>query len=94
MAEGLRGATESSIPGGPSFHSRTEAEEWLKSHPATPEAFVVIAGECYLAVHHKRLKCHTLHPVASALREWEERKKTVELEESREAGAPPAEEGE
>ncbi|HLM43765.1 MAG TPA: hypothetical protein VK458_07845, partial [Myxococcaceae bacterium] len=51
-------------PGAPSFSSRTEAEEWLKSHPASPEAFVVIAGEDYAAVHHKRLKCHTLHPVA------------------------------
>ncbi|HYO59777.1 hypothetical protein [Archangium sp.] len=81
-------------PGAPSFHSRTEAEEWLKSHPAAPEAFVVIAGEYYLAVHHKRLKRHTLHHVASALREWEERKRTVEFGESREAGAPPAEEGE
>jgi hypothetical protein len=81
-------------PGAPSFHTRTEAEEWLKSHPATPEAFVVIAGECYLAVHHKRLKRHTLHHVASALKEWEERKREVEREESMEAGAQPAEEDE
>ena len=81
-------------PGAPSFFSRTEAEEWLKSHPASPEAFVVIAGEDYAAVHHKRLKCHTLHPVASALREWEEHKRVVALEEAREAGAQPVEEGE
>ncbi len=81
-------------PGAPSFPSRTEAEEWLKSHPANPEAFVVIDGEHYLAVHHKRLKLHTLHPVASALREWEEDKKKVALDESQEAGAPPMEEGE
>jgi hypothetical protein len=45
-------------------------------------------------VHHKRLKRHTLHPVASALREWEEHKRVVALEESREAGAEPVEEGE
>lgn len=81
-------------PGAPSFPSRTDAEEWLKSHPANPEAFVVIDGEHYLAVHHKRLKLHTLHPVASALSEWEEHKKKVALEESEEAGAPPMEDGE
>jgi hypothetical protein len=66
-------------PGTPSFHTRAEAEAWLTSHPATPEAFVVIAGEYYLAVHHKRLKCHTLHHVTSALREWEERKRAAWL---------------
>ena len=81
-------------PGAPSFPSRTEAEEWLRSHPANPEAFVVIDGEHYLAVHHKRLQLHTLHHVASALNEWEEHKKKVALEESEEAGAPPMEEGE
>jgi len=81
-------------PGAPSFPTRTEAEEWLKSHPATPEAFVVIAGEDYLAMHHKRLKRHTLHHVASALRAWAEHKRAVALEESREAGAQPVEEGE
>lgn len=81
-------------PGAPSFHTRTEAEEWLKIHPATPEAFVVIAGEYYLAVHHKRLRCHTLHHVASALKGWEERKREVEREASMEAGAQSAEEDE
>jgi len=81
-------------PGAPSLPSRTEAEEWLKSHPANPEAFVVIDGEHYLAVHHKRLKLHTLHHVASALSEWEEHKKKVALEESEESGASPMEEGE
>jgi len=81
-------------PGAPSFHTRAEAEEWLTSHPAIPEAFVVIAGEYYLAVHHKRLRRHTLHHVASALREWAERKRAVELEESMEAGAQPAKEEE
>jgi hypothetical protein len=81
-------------PGAPSFPTRTEAEEWLKSHPATPEAIVVIAGEDFLAVHHKRLKRHTLHHVASALREWEEHKRAVSLDESREVGTLPVEEGE
>ncbi|WP_239576301.1 hypothetical protein [Archangium primigenium] len=80
-------------PGAPSFSSRTEAEEWLKRHPAHPECFVVIAGEHYLAVHHKRLKLHTLHPVASALSAWEEHKKKLALEESEEAEAPPVEDG-
>ena len=68
-------------PGAPSFRSRTEAEEWLTLHPASSATFVVIAGEDYLAVHHKRLKCHTLHPVASALREWEEHKRAQPVEE-------------
>jgi hypothetical protein len=55
---------------------------------------VVIAGEDYLAMHHKKLKIHTLHHVASALRAWEEHKRAVALEESREAGAQTVEEGE
>ncbi|MFE8598556.1 hypothetical protein [Archangium violaceum] len=67
-------------PGVPSFSSRAEAEDWLKRHPANPESFVVIDGEHYLAVHHRRLKLHTLHHVASALSEWEEHKKKVALE--------------
>jgi hypothetical protein len=81
-------------PGVPSFPTRTEAEEWLKSYPANPEAFVVISGEAFLAVHHKRLKCHTLHRVASALRAWEEHKRAVALEESGEAGTQLLEEDE
>jgi hypothetical protein len=72
-------------PGAPSFRTRADAEEWLTSHPAAPEAFVVIAGEYHLAVHHKRLGHHTLHPVASALSAWEERKRAIEREESMEA---------
>lgn len=62
----------------PSFGNRAEAEAWLTNHPAAPFAFVSIRGERYLAVHHKRLKRHTLHPVASALREWEEKKREGE----------------
>jgi hypothetical protein len=62
-------------PAVPSFENRAEAAAWLTKHPASPFAFVSIAGESYLAVHHKRLNLHTLHPVASALSEWEEEKK-------------------
>ena len=64
-------------PTAPSFATRAEAEGWLKAHPATPFDFVSIAGEYYLAVHHKRLERHTLHHVASALAEWEEKKKAT-----------------
>jgi hypothetical protein len=65
-------------PGAPSFRTRAEAEQWLESHPATPEVFMVIAGEHHLAVYHQKLKRHTLHPVASSLREWEARKREEE----------------
>jgi hypothetical protein len=62
-------------PTAPAFETRAEAEEWLKDHPASPFDFVSIAGEHYLAVHHKRLNRHTLHHVSSTLTEWEEEKK-------------------
>jgi len=62
-------------PAVPSFENRAKATAWLSKHPASPFCFVSIAGERYLAVHHKRLNHHTLHPVASALSEWEEEKK-------------------
>jgi hypothetical protein len=81
-------------PHAPSFSTREEAEAWLMSHPAQPYAFVTIAGEHYFAVHHRRLKHHSLHHVASALRDWEERKKAVELETAREAAARADESGE
>jgi hypothetical protein len=71
-------------PAAPAFRTRAEAEEWLTSRLPAPETFVVIAGEYHLAVHHKRLERYTLHHVASALREWEERKRAVEREESME----------
>ncbi|MBN1208955.1 MAG: hypothetical protein JXB05_29120 [Myxococcaceae bacterium] len=61
----------------PSFKSREEAEAWLANHPASPFAFLSIAGEHYFAVHHKRLKRHTLHSVALSLREWEEEKRAT-----------------
>lgn len=70
-------------PTAPSFKTRAEAEKWLKNHPASPFEFVSIAGEHYLAVHHKRLKRHTLHHVASTLMAWEEKKRAAESEEAR-----------
>jgi hypothetical protein len=68
----------------PSFATRAEAEDWLMKHPANPYLFVAIAGEHYFAVHHPRLHRHSLHHVASALKAWEEHKKTVEREEAQE----------
>jgi hypothetical protein len=65
-------------PNAPSFKSREEAEAWLATHPASPFAFLSIDGERYFAVHHKRLKRHTLHPVARCLGEWEEERKASE----------------
>jgi len=76
-------------PRTPSFATRAEAEEWLAIHPANPYAFVTIAGEHYFAVHHRRLKRHSLHHVASALKAWEERKKAVEIEVALDASAQP-----
>jgi hypothetical protein len=64
-------------PDSPSFKSREEAEAWLANHPASPFAFLSIAGEYYFAVHHKRLMRHTLQPVALSLREWEEEKRAA-----------------
>ncbi|HZH14446.1 MAG TPA: hypothetical protein VE057_08825 [Archangium sp.] len=79
----IEGLAASGIPPStPSFGTRAEAEAWLTDHPAAPFAFVSIAGEHYLAVHHKRLKRHTLHHVASALTKWEERKRAVEQEKA------------
>jgi hypothetical protein len=72
-------------PRTPSFATREEAEEWLRNHPANPYAFVVIAGEQYFAVCHRRLKRHSLHHVASALSAWEEHKRLVEREAALEA---------
>ncbi len=67
----------------PSFTQRVEAEAWLMHHPAAPYAFVAIAGEYYFAVHHWRLNRHSLHHVASALKEWDEHKKAIDLEKAR-----------
>ncbi|MBN1205687.1 MAG: hypothetical protein JXB05_12280 [Myxococcaceae bacterium] len=72
-------------PQRPSFATRAEAEEWLTNNPAKPYAFVSIAGEHYFAVYHRRLKRHSLHHVASALKAWEEHKRAVEREAALEA---------
>lgn len=85
MLEAL--TTRGTPPQTPSFATRAEAEAWLRSHPAAPYAFVKIAGEHYFAVHHRRLKRHSLHHVASSLNAWEERKRAVELEMAMEAAA-------
>jgi hypothetical protein len=78
-------AAEGIPPTAPGFETRAEAEEWLKNHPASPFDFVSIAGEHYLAVHHKRLNRHTLHHVASTLTEWgEEKKRAAEREQAQE----------
>jgi hypothetical protein len=81
-------------PGAPVFPTRAEAEEWLRGPPPASEVFVVIAGEHYFAVYQKRLKRHTLHPVATALKEWEERKRNLQREEAMEATTQPEGEGE
>lgn len=71
--------TARGVPAGtPSFKSRDEAEAWLANRPTSPFAFLSIAGEHYFAVHHQRLKRHTLHPVALSLSKWEERKRALE----------------
>jgi len=64
----------------PSFATRAEAEVWLVDHAAKPYTFVSIAGEYYFAVHHPRLKRHSLHHVASALQAWEQHKSAVQRE--------------
>jgi hypothetical protein len=74
-------------PTAPSFKTRAEAEKWLKNHPASPFEFVSIAGEHYLAVHHKRLMLHTLHHVTSALAKWEEMKRASARDEAQSAVA-------
>jgi hypothetical protein len=78
-------AAEGIPPTSPSFETRAEAEEWLKNHPTSPFGFVSIAGEHYFAVHHKRLRRHTLHHVASTLTAWEEKKKALAHEQAQEA---------
>ncbi|MFL5345123.1 MAG: hypothetical protein ACJ8AT_10025 [Hyalangium sp.] len=69
-------------PNSPSFQSRKEAESWLASHPASPFAFLSLAGEYYFAVHHKRLRRHTLHPVALSLSEWAAEKEAAKRQPS------------
>jgi hypothetical protein len=46
------------------FGRREEAEAWLDSQPEPPShAFILIAGEYYLAVYHHRINFRTLYPV-------------------------------
>jgi hypothetical protein len=46
------------------FKGREEAEAWLNTQPEPPaHAFILIAGEYYLAVHHHRVKLRAIHPI-------------------------------
>lgn len=75
-------------PQTPAFSTRAEAEEWLARHPTHPYGFVAIAGEYYFAVHHRRLRRHTLSPVVLALKEWEAHKRAIDREVALAAGFP------
>jgi hypothetical protein len=47
------------------FKSREEAEAWLDNQPEPPgHAFIMIAGEYYLAVYHHRIKLRAIYPAA------------------------------
>lgn len=71
----LKAFTEKGLPAAvASVNTREEAKQWLKTHPAPPMAFIIIAGEHHLAAYHRRLARHTLHPLSS-LKEWEAEKK-------------------
>jgi hypothetical protein len=71
----LKAFTEKGFPSAiASVNTREEAKQWLKTHPAPPMAFIIIAGEHHLAAYHRRLAHHTLHPLSS-LKEWEAEKK-------------------
>jgi hypothetical protein len=86
----MESLTSSGIPAQtPSFATRAEAESWLQAHPATPYAFVSIAGEYYFAAYYRRLQRHSLHHVASSLKAWEEHKRAVDLETAQEAATQP-----
>lgn len=51
------------------FSRREEADAWLDSQPVPPsQAFILIAGEYYLAAYHHRINLRTLYPVAQAPR--------------------------
>ena len=53
-----------------SFATRDEAETWLKNqaHPP-PRAWVLIAGEFYLAVFHPNVNHRALYPISMAIRD-------------------------
>jgi len=60
------------------FNTLAEAEAWWAHQPDLPLAvYVKIAGEYYLAVHHRKIARHTLHPI-SVLEGWEEEKKRID----------------
>jgi len=63
-------------PPGPvaSFVSHEEAEDWLAKQLAPPtHAFILIAGECHLAVFHENIHHRALHPISivERLDKWE-----------------------
>ncbi|HEX5746858.1 MAG TPA: hypothetical protein VFZ09_11495 [Archangium sp.] len=63
------------------FATRAEAEAWWANQPAPPIwVFVQIAGEHYIAIHHRRIAHSTLHPI-SILKGWEQEKKRIEERE-------------
>lgn len=50
-----------------SFGTLEEADAWLKAHPSPPErAWVHIAGEPYLAIHHSNVNHRALYPLSMA----------------------------
>jgi hypothetical protein len=49
------------------FTSREQAEAWLKTQTEPPDrAWVLIAGELHLAVHHSNVQCRALYPLSMA----------------------------
>ncbi len=78
-------------PPAAAFATRAEAEAWWANHPAPPiSVFVQIAGEHYLAIHHRKIAHRTLHPI-SILKGWEEEKKRIEeLEKEQQAEKDPS----
>ncbi|WP_257458508.1 hypothetical protein [Archangium lipolyticum] len=61
-------------PAAASFNTREEAMEWLANHPASPTSLVIIAGERYHAVNHKKFNRHTLHSLSRLKEERAKRK--------------------
>lgn len=47
-----------------SFDSREEAEAWLKAQSEPPQrAYLLIAGRRHVALYHRNLKHHAIHPL-------------------------------
>jgi hypothetical protein len=60
------------------FNTLAEAEAWWARQPDLPHAvYVQVAGDYYLAVHHREIARRTLHPI-SILKGWEEEKKRID----------------